>query len=107
VAQSDWPDECPDLFQSLLALLSSGNADTVDGAMRVFAEFTKSELSEEQLLPVLRELLPVLMAILGSPDVSIYSNILIPLIRFAEKLGLDTSARALGVCTMRRCALYG
>lgn len=38
--------------------------------MRVFAEFIKSELSEEQLLPILRELLPVLIGILGTPEVS-------------------------------------
>ncbi|KAG8901625.1 hypothetical protein FRB99_005185 [Tulasnella sp. 403] len=68
IAQSDWPDECPDLLTSLITLLSSGSPDPVDGAMRVFAELTKSELSEEQLLPVLRQLLPVLLKILGSPE---------------------------------------
>ncbi|KAG8906440.1 hypothetical protein FRC01_008018, partial [Tulasnella sp. 417] len=67
-AQSDWPDDCPDLLKSLIALLSGASPDSVDGAMRVFAEFIKSEISEEQLLPILRELLPVLMGILGSPE---------------------------------------
>ncbi|KAG8898465.1 hypothetical protein FRC00_002797 [Tulasnella sp. 408] len=68
-AQSDWPDDCPDLLKSLISLLSTASPDSVDGAMRVFAEFIKSEISEEQLLPILRELLPVLMGILGSPEV--------------------------------------
>lgn len=36
----------------------------------MFAEFIKSEISEEQLLPILRELLPVLIGILGTPEVS-------------------------------------
>ncbi|KIO31746.1 polysaccharide lyase family 8 protein [Tulasnella calospora MUT 4182] len=67
-AQSDWPDDCPNLLKSLIELLSGASPDSVDGAMRVFAEFIKSEISEEQLLPILRELLPVLMVILGSPE---------------------------------------
>ncbi|KAG8947886.1 hypothetical protein FRC04_010244 [Tulasnella sp. 424] len=67
-AQSDWPDDCPDLLKSLIELLSGASPDSVDGAMRVFAEFIKSEISEEQLLPILRELLPVLIGILGTPE---------------------------------------
>jgi hypothetical protein len=38
--------------------------------MQVFTEFIKSDLTEDQILPVLRELLPVLMSILGSTEVS-------------------------------------
>lgn len=37
--------------------------------MQVFTEFIKSELTEDQILPVLRELLPVLLSILGSTEV--------------------------------------
>ena len=37
--------------------------------MQVFAEFIKSELTEDQILPILRELLPVLLSILGSTEV--------------------------------------
>ncbi len=37
--------------------------------MQVFTEFIKSELTEDQILPVLRELLPVLLRILGSSQV--------------------------------------
>jgi len=37
--------------------------------MQVFTEFIKSDLTEDQILPVLRELLPVLLSILGSTQV--------------------------------------
>jgi len=37
--------------------------------MQVFAEFVRDELPEDHLLPILRELLPVLLAILGAHDV--------------------------------------
>jgi len=38
--------------------------------MQVFTEFIKSDLTEDQILPVLRDLLPVLLHILGSTQVS-------------------------------------
>ena len=37
--------------------------------MQVFVEFVKADLTEDQLLPVLRELLPVLLDILGANEV--------------------------------------
>ena len=37
--------------------------------MRVFAEFIKGDLSEDQILPIMRQLLPVLLSILGQPEV--------------------------------------
>jgi hypothetical protein len=37
--------------------------------MQLFTEFIKSDLTEDQILPVLRELLPVLLSILGSTEV--------------------------------------
>lgn len=40
--------------------------------MQVFTEFIKSDLTEDQILPVLRELLPVLLTILGSTEVLFY-----------------------------------
>ncbi|TDL19426.1 ARM repeat-containing protein [Rickenella mellea] len=70
VANSDWPDEYPDLLNSLIALLSSASPNSVHGAMQVFSEFIKSDLSEDQILPVLRQLLPVLLSILGSTEYS-------------------------------------
>ncbi|KAJ7161233.1 armadillo-type protein [Mycena crocata] len=69
IASSDWPDEYPDLLSSLIGLLSSGSSDSVHGAMQVFTEFIKSDLTEDQILPVLRDLLPVLLTILGAPEV--------------------------------------
>ncbi|KAF6754194.1 armadillo-type protein [Ephemerocybe angulata] len=68
VANADWPDEYPDLLQSLISLVSSSSPDSVHGAMQVFTEFIKSDLTEDQILPVLRQLLPVLLAILGSNE---------------------------------------
>jgi len=37
--------------------------------MRVVAEFVKNDLSEDQLLPVVRDLAPALLRILGAADV--------------------------------------
>jgi hypothetical protein len=37
--------------------------------MQVFVEFVKSDATEDQILPVLRQLLPILLAILKSPEV--------------------------------------
>ena len=69
IANSDWPEEYPDLLTSLISLLSSQSTDSVHGAMQVFVEFVKADLTEDQLLPVLRELLPVLLDILGANEV--------------------------------------
>ncbi|EJD03488.1 ARM repeat-containing protein [Fomitiporia mediterranea MF3/22] len=66
IANADWPDEYPNLLASLIGLLSSSSLDSVHGSMQVFNEFIKTDLTEDQILPVLRELLPVLLNILGS-----------------------------------------
>ncbi|KAF9078120.1 ARM repeat-containing protein [Rhodocollybia butyracea] len=68
IANCDWPDEYPDLLTSLINLLSSNSPESVHGAMQVFTEFIKSDLTEDQILPVLRDLLPVLLSILGSTE---------------------------------------
>ncbi|GAW03271.1 ARM repeat-containing protein [Lentinula edodes] len=68
IANCDWPDEYPDLLTSLISLLSSNSPESVHGAMQVFTEFIKSDLTEDQILPVLRDLLPVLLSILGSTE---------------------------------------
>lgn len=70
LATYDWPDDYPDLLSQLVALLSSGSPDGVHGAMRVVSEFVKNDLSEDQLLPVVQDLVPALLAVLGSPQVS-------------------------------------
>lgn len=43
--------------------------------MQMFTDFVKSELTEDQLLPTLRQLLPVLLNILGDAEVRSYFNI--------------------------------
>ncbi|KAJ8590544.1 ARM repeat-containing protein [Rhizopogon salebrosus TDB-379] len=68
IGNCDWPDEYPELLNSLIALISSSSSDSVHGAMQVFTEFIKSDLTEDQILPVLRQLLPVLLTILGSTE---------------------------------------
>lgn len=69
IANCDWPEEYPDLLTSLISLLSSNSPDSVHGAMQVLTEFIKSDLTEDQILPVLRDLLPVLLSILGATEV--------------------------------------
>ncbi|KAI0726869.1 ARM repeat-containing protein [Fomitopsis betulina] len=68
IANADWPDEWPDLLDALIALLSSHSPQSVHGAMQVMAEFIKADLTEDQILPVLRQLLPILLSILGAPE---------------------------------------
>ncbi|KAI0319475.1 armadillo-type protein [Amylostereum chailletii] len=68
IANCDWPDEYPDLLNSLIRLLSSGSPDSIHGAMELFTEFIRADLTEDQTLPVLRDLLPVLLGILGANE---------------------------------------
>ncbi|BEJ11716.1 hypothetical protein CspHIS471_0201760 [Cutaneotrichosporon sp. HIS471] len=67
VARFDWPDDWPSLLSELTRMLQTGSPDAVHGAMRVVTEFVKNELSEDQLVPVVRDLVPALLAVLGSP----------------------------------------
>ncbi|KAI0253279.1 ARM repeat-containing protein [Lactifluus subvellereus] len=68
IANSDWPDEYPDLLKHLIQLLLSGSPNSIHGAMQVFTEFVRTDLTEDQLLPVMRELLPVLISILSANE---------------------------------------
>ncbi|KAI9459661.1 ARM repeat-containing protein [Lactarius psammicola] len=68
IANSDWPDEYPDLLNLLVQLLLSGSPNSTHGAMQVFTEFVRTDLTEDQLLPVMRELLPVLMSVLSATE---------------------------------------
>ncbi len=72
IANCDWPDEYPDILSALINLLSSGSPVSIHGAMQVFTEFIKADLTEDQILPVLRQLLPVLLSILGATDVGAF-----------------------------------
>lgn len=67
VAHADWPDDWPELLDALVACLGSG-ADATHGAMQILVEFIKDDLTEDQLLPVLRTLMPALLEILGHPE---------------------------------------
>ncbi|CCA73674.1 related to KAP114-Member of the karyopherin-beta family, nuclear import [Serendipita indica DSM 11827] len=65
IAKADYPEEYPTLLSDLLALLSSGNTNSIHGAMQVLSDFIRNELSEDQLLPILRQLLPLLLTVLS------------------------------------------
>jgi len=51
--------------------------------MQVFTEFVRTDLTEDQLLPVMRELLPVLMSILSANEVSPASIYRVIVMRYA------------------------
>ncbi|ADV21465.1 hypothetical protein I305_03520 [Cryptococcus gattii E566] len=68
IAKYDWPDDYPDLLPQLVNLLTSGSSDSVHGGMRVISDFVRNELSEDQLLPVVQDLLPAVLNILGNPE---------------------------------------
>lgn len=69
IASCDWPEEYPELLVSLMTLLTSGSSDAIHGALQMFAEFGGDDLSEDQLLPIQKQLIPVLLAILSTPEV--------------------------------------
>nr|KAK4053501.1 hypothetical protein OIV83_001668 [Microbotryomycetes sp. JL201] len=68
IAHPDWPDEWPTLMSELLQLISSSSAEAVDGGMRVLLDFVGIDLTEDQLLPIAKDMLPQLLGILGSPE---------------------------------------
>ncbi|KAG9100077.1 hypothetical protein FS749_016346 [Ceratobasidium sp. UAMH 11750] len=67
VAHCDWPDEYPELLDHLIGLLGTEDVSSIHGSMQVMVEFVRSDVTEDQILPILRQLLPVLMHILGDP----------------------------------------
>lgn len=70
IAHPDWPDDWPSLMSQLLQLIGPGaSPDSVDGGMRVLNDFVGIDLTEDQLLPIAKDMLPHLMTILGSPQV--------------------------------------
>lgn len=76
IAHSDWPDDWPTLTDELLALISAGgDKEAVDGGMRVLNEFVGIDLTEDQLLPIARTMLPRMLEILGSPEVRFLSGL--------------------------------
>lgn len=69
IAQPDWPEDWSALLDQLLALIRSPSIDAVEGGMCALSDFVSISLTEDQLLPVAREMLPTLLAILGAPQV--------------------------------------
>ena len=68
----------------------------VHGAMRLFTEFVRNDLSEDQLLPVMRELVPVLLTILGDSKVRLLTSSLVHLfISFGSIQPTPAPARSL------------
>ncbi|KAF8336339.1 ARM repeat-containing protein [Cantharellus anzutake] len=68
IAHSDWPDHYSTLLNDLIGLLQSGSTDAIHGALQVFSDLSKDELTEEQLIPVLRELVPILITVVGQAE---------------------------------------
>lgn len=65
IAKADYPEDYPTLLNDLLSLLSSGNPASIHGAMQILSDFIRNELSEDQILPIMRQLLPLLLTILS------------------------------------------
>lgn len=63
VAKFDWPDDYPELLSQLVDLLTTESFDAIDGSMRVISEFVKNDLSEDQLVPLMQNLLPAILAV--------------------------------------------
>lgn len=103
IANCDWPDEYPDLLNSLIGLLSSLSPDSVHGAMQVFTEFIKSDITEDQLLPVLRQLLPVLLNILGAPDVRLMCFLKATNLRLINPQQHSAITRSRTISVFRQC----
>ena len=68
IAHPDWPDDWPSLTTQLLTLIS-GSPNEVEGGMRVLNDFVGIDLTEDQLLPIARDLLPRLLTIVGMTEV--------------------------------------
>jgi len=63
IAQHDWPENWPHLFDSLLANLRSGDSKQVHGAMHVLSEFIRNDITDQQFPIVAPLLFPELFKI--------------------------------------------
>ena len=82
IAQYDWPENWPDLFDQLMVRLSSGFVDLVHGTMRVLTEFCQ-EISDTQIPHVAPVILPHLIVVIKSPQVYLYSFVCNRLLHFS------------------------
>lgn len=69
IAHADFPDEWPNLIQDLVGLLSNGHPDAVHGTLSVLSDFCKTDLSEDQLIPLASDLLPKVLMVFQSSQV--------------------------------------
>lgn len=74
VAHSDYPDAFPDFLPSVFHILQSHDEPAIQGALDVLKEFCAQDLPEEQLMGFLKEIAPVLIALLSRPEVSCAAN---------------------------------
>ncbi|ORX50392.1 ARM repeat-containing protein [Piromyces finnis] len=63
IAQHDWPESWPHLFDSLLENLRSGDSKQVHGAMYVLSEFIRNDITDQQFPIVAPVLFPELFKI--------------------------------------------
>ncbi|XP_069141482.1 importin-9-like isoform X2 [Argopecten irradians] len=80
IAHLDWPEAWPQLFQILMEALTSGDLNSVHGAMRVLTEFTQ-DVTDTQMGQVAPVILPEMYKIFLQ----------------AEVFGIRTRARAVNI----------
>lgn len=80
IAHWDWPEAWPQLFEILMQALTSGDANTVHGAMRVLTEFSR-DITDNQMFQVAPVVLPEMYKIFTQP----------------EKYGIRTRGRAVEI----------
>jgi len=69
IAQHDWPESWPHLFDSLLENLRSGDSKQVHGAMHVLSEFIRNDITDQQFPIVAPVLFPELFKIFNEEKV--------------------------------------
>lgn len=67
IASWDWPEDWPGLFDCLMQGLSSGEQNSVHGAMRVLTEFIR-DITDVHMLKVIPALLPEMYKILADGE---------------------------------------
>jgi importin-9 len=69
IANSDFPDEWPDLFESIISIINTSNYDsTIKGALKVLYELIDSGLTEDQFFAVARELVSAFHRVASSSE---------------------------------------
>ncbi|KAH9823821.1 armadillo-type protein [Melampsora americana] len=71
IAHCDWPEEWPELVPMLIATINNPDkSDTTryfkDGALRVLCELVRNDLTEQQLVPVAKDLIPCLFSVISA-----------------------------------------